>query len=147
RAISPFWGVQVGLRYDIEPHDTAHAVLGVQGLAPYWLETDMAMFISDEGDVSFRGEFEYDLLLTQRLVLQPRLEINASANDVPERGLGSGINNTEAGLRLRYEIRREFAPYIGVRWTRKYGETRAIARALGEPKSDTALVLGIRAWF
>ncbi len=147
RTISPFWGVQVGLRYDLEPHDTAHAVLGLQGLAPYWFETDMAMFISDEGDVSFRAEFEYDLLLTQRLILQPRLEINASANDVPERGLGSGINDTEAGLRLRYEILREFAPYIGVRWTRKYGETRAIARALGEPKSDTALVLGIRAWF
>jgi copper resistance protein B len=119
----------------------------VQGLAPYWFEVDTALFLSEDGDLSFRGEFEYDLLFTQRLILQPRLEINASADDVPELGLGSGVNNTEAGLRLRYEIKREFAPYIGVRWEQLYGDTKDIAEREGEPTSVTSLVLGFRIWF
>ena len=96
---------------------------------------------------ALRGEFEYDLLLTQRLKLQPRLEFNAYAQDIPERNLGRGLGNTEAGLRLRYEIRRELAPYIGVRWERLYGETRDMARAAGGDPSRTSLVVGIRAWF
>ena len=97
--------------------------------------------------MSFRGEFEYELLLTQRLIVQPRLEINASAQDVPEYGLGSGLNNTEMGIRLRYEIRREFAPYIGVRWEQTYGDTKDLARAEGESTSSTAFVIGLRAWY
>ena len=148
RMISPFWGVQGGLRYDINPNpDRGFAVLGVQGLAPYWFESDTALFVSEDGDVSFRGEFEYELLLTQRLILQPRLEVNLSARDTPEYGLGRGLNNTEMGVRLRYEIRREFAPYIGVRWEQKYGDTKDIAQAEGEATSSTAFVVGIRAWF
>lgn len=149
RTFSPFWGWQTGVRYDVRPgeKDVAHAVFGLQGLAPQWFETDVALFLSDEGDVSLRGEFEYDLLLTQRLKLQPRLEFNAYAQDIPERNLGSGLGNTEAGLRLRYEIRRELAPYIGVRWERLYGETRDMARAAGGDPSRTSLVVGIRAWF
>lgn len=146
---SPFWGWQAGVRYDVVPgdQDTAYVVLGAQGLAPQWFETDVALFASEDGDVSLRGEFEYELLLTQRLVLQPRLEVNASLGDVPEQGLGTGLTSTEAGLRLRYEIRREIAPYIGVRWETLHGETRDIARAAGESSSSTSLVLGIRAWF
>lgn len=97
--------------------------------------------------MSFRGELEYDFLLTQRLILQPRMEFNASADDVPELGLGSGLNNTEAGLRLRYDIKREFAPYLGVRWERLYGDTKDIAEGEGEPSSVTSLVLGVRIWF
>ena len=148
RTISPFWGAQVGLRYDTNPEpDTGYAVLGVQGLAPYWFETDTALFLSEDGDLSFRAELEYELLFTQRLILQPRLEFNVSADDVPELGLGSGLNNTEVGLRLRYEIKREIAPYIGVRWERLYGDTRDIARREGEPASVTSLVAGIRIWF
>ena len=149
RTFSPFWGWQAGVRYDALPggEDTAYAVFGAQGLAPQWFETDVALFISEDGDVSLRGEFEYELLLTQRLVLQPRLEVNASLGDVPEQGLGTGLTSTEAGLRLRYEIRREIAPYIGVRWESLHGETRDIARAAGESPSSTSLVLGIRAWF
>lgn len=148
RTITPFWGVQAGLRYDVNPNpDRGFAVLGVQGLAPYWFESDTALFVSEDGDVSFRGEFEYELLLTQRLILQPRLEVNASAQDVPEYGLASGLNNTEAGVRLRYEIKREFAPYIGVRWEQTYGETKDIAQAEGEETSSTAFVVGIRAWY
>ena len=146
--ISPFFGAQAGIRYDTNPGaDRAFAVLGIQGLAPYWFESDTAFFVSEDGDVSFRGEFEYELLLTQRLVLQPRLEFSASANDVPEYGLGQGINNTEMGLRLRYEIKREFAPYIGVRWEQLYGETKDIARRAGENTSNTSFVVGIRAWY
>ncbi len=148
RSISPFWGIQAGLRYDINPEpDTGYAVLGLQGLAPYWFETTAALFASEDGNLSFRGEFEYELLLSQRLILQPRLEFNASASDVSELGLGSGLNNTEAGLRLRYEIRREFAPYIGVRWEKLYGETKNIAQDAGESTSVVTLVLGFRMWY
>ncbi len=148
RTITPFWSAQAGLRYDVNPNpDRGFAVFGLQGLAPYWFESDTALFVSEDGDVSFRGEFEYELLLTQRLILQPRAEINASAQDVPEYGLGSGLNNTEMGIRLRYEIKREFAPYIGVRWEQTYGETKDIAQAEGEETSSTAFVVGIRAWY
>lgn len=148
RAISPFWNAQAGLRYDVNPDpDRGFAVLGLQGLAPYWLETDLALFVSEDGDISLRSEFEYELLLTQKLILQPRVEINAAAQDVPEYGLGSGLNSTEMGLRLRYEFVREFAPYIGVRWEQSYGDTRDLARAESESSSSTAFVLGLRAWY
>lgn len=148
RTIAPFWGAQAGIRYDVNPNpDRAFAVLGIQGLAPYWFNSDTSMYVSEDGDVSFRGEFEYELLFTQRLILQPRFEINASAQDVPEYGLGRGINNTEMGLRLRYELRREFAPYIGVSYTQKYGGTRDYAVAAGSQASSTAFVVGIRAWY
>ena len=148
RTIAPFWSAQAGVRYDVNPNpDRGFAVLGLQGLAPYWFESDTALFVSEDGDVSFRGEVEYELLLTQRLILQPRAEINASAQDVPEYGLGQGLNNTEMGIRLRYEMQREFAPYVGVRWEQTYGETRDIAQAEGEPTSSTAFVVGIRAWY
>ncbi len=148
RTIAPFWGVQAGLRYDVNPNpDRGFAVLGLQGLAPYWFESDTALFVSEDGDISFRGEFEYELLLTQRLILQPRAEINFAARDAPEYGLGQGLNSTEMGVRLRYEIRREFAPYIGVRWEQTYGETKNIAQAEGEPTSSTAFVVGVRAWY
>lgn len=148
RTISPFWNAQIGLRYDIDPNpDRGFAVLGLEGLLPYWLESDTAMFVSDDGDVSFRGAFSYELLLTQRLILQPRIEINLSAQRTPDYGLGSGLNNTTMGMRLRYQIRREFAPYIGVRWDRQYSETRDFARAEGSATSSTAFVVGLRAWY
>ena len=149
RTIAPFWGLQAGLRHDLTDSgpDRTHAVLGLQGLAPYWFETAIALFVSEEGDTSLRGEVEYDFMLTQRLILQPRLEFNASAGDVPELGLASGLNDTEMGLRLRYEIVREFAPYVGVRWSRLHGDTRDIANNAGEPTSVTSFVLGVRAWF
>lgn len=148
RLLSPFWDLQLGARYDIRPQpDRGHAVIGIQGLAPYWLEVDAATFISNEGDVSFRAELEYELLLTQRLILQPRFELNASAQDIPELGIGNGINNTEIGLRLRYEIRRELAPYIGISWDQRYGETADYLRAEGEGTSDVSFILGVRFWY
>jgi copper resistance protein B len=148
RLISPFWDIQIGGRYDINPDpERAHLVVGLQGLAPYWLEIDSATFLSDKGDLTFRAELEYELLLTQRFIIQPRIEINASAQDIPELQIGSGINNTEIGLRFRYEIKREFAPYIGISWKRHYGSTADYLRAGNEKTSDFAFVVGLRLWY
>lgn len=148
RRFAPFWDWQLGVRHDFEPNPTrSHLVIGLQGVVPYEFEWDSALFVSDEGDVTARIEAEYDLRMTQRLIVQPRLELNAAGADIPELGLGSGLNSTELGIRLRYEFRREFAPYIGVSWEKLYGETADFSRLDGEPTSVTSLVIGIRAWF
>jgi len=146
--VTDFFDVQAGVRYDPEPHPRrGYAVLGVQGLAPYYFETDAALFLSNEGELSARFEAEYELLLTQRLVLQPSLEINLAAQDTSARGIGSGVSDIELGLRLRYEIRREFAPYIGVNWECKLGQTADIARRDGEDTDVPSFVTGVRFWF
>jgi copper resistance protein B len=147
RAISPYFDFQAGVRYDFEPGGRTHTVVGVQGLAPYWFELDAAAFVSTKGDVTARIEAEYEFLLSQRLILQPRAEINLSAQDIPELQIGSGITNIEAGLRLRYEFVREFAPYIGVAWQSSLGETADIIKAAGGETARTVFVLGIRAWY
>ncbi|HET7314992.1 copper resistance protein B [Salinisphaera sp.] len=148
RLIAPFFTAQAGLRYDINPgDDRGFAVVNLTGLAPYRFEADNSLYVSEHGDVSFVGEYEYELLFTQRLVLAPRAAFTAAASDAPEYGLGSGLRSTEMGLRLRYQIRREFAPYIGVRWEQQYGDTKDMAEAAGEPTSSTAFVIGIRAWY
>ncbi len=152
RLVAPYWDVQAGVRYDRAygsgpDRDRAFGVLGIQGTAPYRFETDAALFVSEHGDVSLRAEFEYELLLTQRLVLQPRVEINAAAQRVRSWGVGRGINNVQLGLRLRYEIRRQFAPYVGAEWTRKTGDTADLARDAGEDVNTPALVAGVRLWF
>lgn len=148
RAIGPYFDLQAGIRYDIEPEpNRAYAVLGFEGVAPYWFETSGAMFVSDQGEVSARLEGAYDARLTQRLVLQPRAEINLSANDIPELGRGAGLTDIELGLRLRYDVRREFSPYFGVSYEGKLGETADYARANGEDTSTARFVVGIRAWF
>lgn len=138
RAISPFFDVQAGLGYDFEG-DESFAVLGLQGLAPYWFEVDGALQLSESGELSAGGELEYELLLTQRLILQPRAEA--------ELGFEDGLESLQAGVRLRYEIRRSFAPYVGVEWTGLYGEAADDARLAGEPDDDTALVAGVKFWF
>lgn len=146
--ISPFFDIQAGLRYDIRPEPgRVFAVFGLQGLAPYWFEVDTALFLSEDGDASLRGEFEYELLFTQRLILTPEFELEIATQDVPEYGVGSGLTSTELGLRLRYQIEREFAPYIGLSYEQLYGETKDFAEADGEETSRTALVVGVRAWF
>ncbi|KPF82994.1 copper resistance protein CopB [Brevundimonas sp. AAP58] len=149
RAISPFWDVQAGLRQDFreDGEDPTHLVLGLQGLAPYWWEFDAAAFLSTEGDLTARVEAEYDQRITQRLILQPRVEIEASASDVLELGLGSGFTHVEAGVRLRYEIAKEFAPYIGVEWSRELGDTADFTRAAGGEPEHTRFVVGLKAWF
>ncbi len=147
RAVSTYFDVQTGIRYDIEPDGLAHGVVGVQGLAPYWFEVDAAAFLSEKGDVTARIEAEYDMLFTQRLVLQPRVELELSAQDIPEREIGSGVTGLDAGLRLRYEIKREFAPYVGVEWQSAFGDTADFIEAEGRSKDQTVFVLGLRAWF
>jgi copper resistance protein B len=148
RAISPFFDVQAGVRYDVRPEpDRTHLVLGLQGLLPYVFEVDAAVFLSDKGDLTARLEGEYDLQINQRLILQPRLEFGFAAQEVPELGIGSGLGSVEAGLRLRYEIRRELAPYVGVGWERKLGDTGDFARAAGEERGGWEAIVGMRSWF
>lgn len=147
RAIAPFFDLQAGVRQDLTGPDRTHAVIGVQGLMPYMFEIDAAAFLSTKGDLTARIEAEYDQRLTQRLILQPRAEVNLSAQDIPELGIGAGIDNLELGLRLRYEIVPEFAPYIGIEQEWKLGGSRDFAQADGEDASVTNYVVGIRFWF
>ena len=146
-AIAPFFDLQAGLRVDLEPDERTHLVVGVQGLAPYWFEVDVAAFLSDGGDFTARIEAEYDLRINQRLIAQPRVEANISAQNIPEIGVGTGLTNIEAGLRLHYEIKPEFAPYIGVEWQRDIGGTARFTRASGGDADRIAAVAGIRFWF
>ena len=147
-AIGPFFDLQAGLRYDIRPRpDRGHVVLGVQGLAPYWFEVDAAAFLSEKGDLTARLEAEYDQRITQRLILQPRVELDLAAQDVPELGIGAGLSTVELGLRLRYEVEPRFAPYVGVAYERAFGDTADFRRAGGEDLGGWSLLLGVRAWF
>lgn len=148
RAVSPYFDLQAGLRQDLQsgPRRT-YATVGFEGLAPYWFETSGALFLSSKGELLARLEGSYDLRLTQRLIVQPRVEVNVSGQDVAELELGSGVSNIELGLRLRYEIKREFAPYVGVSFERKLGGTADYAKALGQDVEATSLVIGVRAWF
>jgi copper resistance protein B len=148
RAIGPYFDLQAGVRQDVQPRPRrTYATVGFEGLAPYWFELEGALFLSNKGDLSARLEGSYDLRVTQRLILEPRVEVNLQAQDVPELGEGSGLSDVEAGLRLRYEIRREFAPYVGVHYARTFGDTADFARAAGEDRDDLRVVLGVRAWF
>ncbi|MBI1402788.1 MAG: copper resistance protein B [Porphyrobacter sp.] len=147
RAVAPFWDLQAGIRHDIAGPDTTHAVIGVQGLAPYMFEVDAALFVSHRGDLTARIEAEIDQRITQRLILQPRVEANLSAQDIPLLGIGAGLDQIEAGARLRYEIRREFAPYIGLEQSWRTGRSATLARARGEDPSATSFIAGIRFWF
>nr|WP_255536546.1 copper resistance protein B [Pacificimonas pallii] len=146
-AIGPFADLQLGLRQDFAPRDRTYAVIGVQGLAPYNYEYDVAAFVSDKGDLTARAELELDQRITQRLILQPRGEAVLSAQDIPELGIGAGVDKIELGLRLRYEFAREFAPYLGIEQEWKLGQSADYARAAGEDASVTNFVAGIRFWF
>ena len=147
KPISAFWDVQAGVRYDLAPKGRTHAVIGIQGLAPYWFEVDAALFLSNKGDLTSSIEAEYELLLSQRLVLQPRGEIGFSAQDIPEFGTGAGFTNIDLGLRLRYEIKREFAPYVGVEWQRNLGETAQFTKDNGGDPDKVVILFGVRAWY
>ena len=148
RAIGPYFNAQAGVRQDFGPgSDRTYATVGFEGLAPYWFEVEGALFLSDKGDVLGRFEAEYDQRITQKWVLQPAAEVNFALQDVPESAIGSGVSDVAFGLRLRYEIVREFAPYVGVEWTRRFGDTAHYARAAGEGRGGVGFVLGVRAWF
>jgi len=148
RAIDPYWNLQAGVRQSVgHGPDRSYMVLSIEGLAPYWLELEGALFLSSKGDLLGRAEAYYDQRLTQRLILQPRAELNFAAQDVRENRIGAGLSDVELGLRLRYEIKREFAPYVGVSWERRVGGTARLARAAGEDVASSSLVAGIRFWF
>ena len=150
RLVAPFWDVQAGVRYFKPLSDgpgRTYAVFGVQGLAPYRFEVQAATFLSERGDVSARAELEYELLLTERWILQPRFATNVALQEVSEQAIGRGVNELELGLRLRYEIRREFAPYVGVSWQKSYGETADFVRTRRDDVQGWSLVAGVRAWF
>lgn len=151
RLVSPYFEAQAGLRLDTEFGEgdvraRPQLAIGLEGLVPYWFEVEPALFVSYKGDLSARFEGSYDLLVTQRLVLQPEGEVNLALQEVEDWGVGSGLNDVEVGLRLRYEIRREVAPYIGVSWLNRFGGAADFARAEGERTSEALLVFGVRLW-
>lgn len=147
-AIGPYFNLQAGARVDVQPDPTrGYAVFGVEGLAPYWFEVEAHAFVSDQGDLLARLEASYDILLTQNLVLAPEGGLSFAAQDIGAYDIGAGFTNFEAAMRLRYEIRREFAPYVGIFHERKIGKTASLARLAGEHVSTTGITFGIRAWF
>ena len=145
-AITPWFDLQAGLRQDLAGPSRTHAVAGIQGLAPYFFELDAAAFLSTKGELTGRFEAELDQRVTQRLILQPRAELSLSAQDIPELGIGAGLDRFSLGLRVRYEITREFAPYVGVEQQWALGKSGDFARAEGEDRSSTRLLLGLRFW-
>jgi copper resistance protein B len=148
RAIGPYFNLQAGVRQDFQPKPSrTYATIGFEGLAPYMFEIEGALFLSDKGDLLGRLGGYYDQRLTQRLILQPRVEFNLSVQDVPESRLGSGLTDAELGLRLRYDVSRQFAPYIGVSYEAKTGRTADYARLDGKDPTSTSLVAGVRLWF
>lgn len=146
RAVDPYWNVQAGLRQDFAA-DTkrTYATIGIEGLAPYWFDVAGSVFVSDKGDILGRAEAWYDQRVTQRIVLQPRIELNLAAQDIPGSRIGAGLSDAELGLRLRYEIAREFAPYLGLSWQKRYPPSRDVD-AVRDNAGGFALVLGLRGW-
>jgi len=148
RSFSRWWDVVAGVRQDFRPGDPqTWAAVGIQGLAPYWFEVEATGYVGAGGRTHARFEVEYDQLLTNRLVLQPLVELEIYGKDDPERGIGAGLSSIETGLRLRYEVRRELAPYVGVTWDRKLFGTADRARTVGKDVGGTRLAFGLRTWF
>jgi copper resistance protein B len=148
KAILPFWDLQAGIRRDLDPGpDRDWAALAIRGLAPYFFDVEAELFLAEGGQTSLRVRGEYDLLLTQRLILTPELEFVAYGQNEPARLIGSGLGEIEFNVRLRYEFRREIAPYIGISRHRRQGTTSDLARIAGRDSDETVLSLGIRGWF
>jgi copper resistance protein B len=148
RAVASYWDLHIGLRQDFEPDpERTWGVLAVQGLAPYFFEVNAALFVGEFGRTALRLEAEYELLITQQLILSPAVELNFYGESAPELNIGSGLASAEAGLRLRYELRREFAPYVGVHREKSFGDTVDLLEAAGEHSSETHWVVGLKAWF
>ena len=145
---SRWWSLQAGVAHDFgEGPSRTWAAFGVQGLAPYWFEVEALMYVGEEGRTAASFSAEYEMFLTQRLILQPTFELDLYGKDDVANGIGSGLSDAELGLRLRYEIRREFAPYVGVLWSRKFGETADLARDHGGDTNEVQFVAGLRTWF
>ena len=148
QATGPWWDLLAGLRHDFSPGPSrTWAAIGVQGLAPYKFEVSATAYVGSGGHTAFNAEVEYELLFTSRLILQPLLEVELHGRDDPQRGIGSGLSTMEAGLRLRYEVTRQFAPYLGLVHERSFGGTADLRRLHDEPVRDTRWVAGLRVWF
>ena len=148
RAVGPYFNLQGGLRYDFKPNPSrVFATFGFEGLAPSFFDVEGAVFLSNKGELMARLEGYYDQRITQRLILQPRAEVNFAAQSTRQIGVGSGLSDAEIGVRLRYDIRREFAPYVGVQYRRAFGDTRRFLQEEGENASNWSLLTGIRLWF
>lgn len=148
RPISDFFDFNIGVRHDVRPLPMrTYGVIGIEGLADQFVETDVNLFVSETGDVSVRVEAEVEWLLTQRVFVKPSFEMHAAFSEDARIESGAGINDIELGLRLHYQIRREIAPYIGIHWERKFGETAGHAREEGESTSTLFAVIGLQIWF
>lgn len=148
RAISTYWDLQGGIRADIDSRPSrTWAAFGVQGLAPLFFDLEATAYVSDQGHLASRLEGSYDLLITQRLILQPQAELNFYSKADPARDVGTGLSDLDAGLRLRYEFDRKLAPYIGVAYEGRFGETATFARRAGESTGGARFVFGLRSWF
>ena len=136
------------MRSDIDSRPTRDwAAFGIQGLAPYFFDLEVTGFVSGEGHLAAKLEASYDLLLTQQLILQPQVEFNVYSKADPARLVGAGFSDIDTGLRLRYEFSRKFAPYIGVVYQGKFGQTANFARQAGESTGDVRFAFGVRVWF
>lgn len=146
-AVTPWFDVQTGIRFDTRPENRGYLVLGVEGFAPFWIEVDAAAFLSNKGDVTARIEAEHDARITQKLILQPRVEADFAFQDLEDQRIGSGLSKAELGFRLRYEIVPQFAPYVGVEYERPFGDTRGYRRLDGDDTEGWSFLTGVRAWF
>jgi copper resistance protein B len=147
RAIAPWWDIVAGLRHDDGPGPARNwAAVGVQGLAPYFVELEVTGYVGAEGRTHARVEAKYELLVTNRLVVQPLVEVEIYGKDDPERRIGAGLSSADIGLRVRYEIRREVAPYVGVLWSRRFYGTAEMWRGSGYPAANMRLAAGLRLW-
>ncbi len=148
RAIGPYSNLQGGIRYDFRPDPSrAYATIGIEALAPSFFDVEGALFLSNKGELLARAEGSYDQRITQRLILQPSAELNFAAQSSREMGIGAGLSDAEIGLRLRYDIRREFAPYVGVQYQRAFGRTARYLRDDGEDVGGFQFLAGVRTWF
>ena len=146
-AIDPWFNLQTGVRFDAEPRARGRLVLGVEGLAPYWFEVNAAAFLSTKGDITARAEAEHDVRITQKLILQPRAQLDFALQDIPQERVGSGLSNIEVGARLRYQFVPNFAPYVGVVYERALGRTARFLRADGDSPGGLQFTVGVRTWF
>jgi copper resistance protein B len=147
RSISRWWTAVAGVRQDVRPGSPqTWAAVGLQGLAPYWFAVEATAYVGAGGRTHVRVETEYDLLVTNRLILQPVVELDAYGKADAARHGGAGLSEVDAGVRLRYEFKREFAPYVGVTWSRALFGTGDLRRAVGESVGQRRLVVGLRLW-
>jgi copper resistance protein B len=147
RAIARWWDVVIGIRQDVRPGPAqTWTAIGVQGLAPYWFEVEATGYVGAAGRTHARLEVKYELLVTNRAILQPLIEVEIYGKDDPERQIGAGLSSADIGVRVRYEVKRELAAYLGVLWSRTFFGTADLARASGQEPNHTRLVAGVRFW-